>query len=494
VPAIRHMKRAITRRGILVFVILFAVACACLLLLRHVGYRAPQYASPDLQRLAQQLASQDAETRYQAACALVYSPDEHALQVLMDGLNHRRSEVRKTAVEALRYTHRWAQDPDPYIVESLMGLMVREKNSVIGWKASEALSRIGEPAVEPLLSALRHRKATVRKRAASALTRMAAFHHTDERIVEPLVRALRDRDAEVRREAASGLGYIRDKRAVESLTMALQDDAAQVRSEAAMTLGKIGDPRAVGPLIECLKDEEASVRQWAASSLRLLDDKRAVEPLIALLKDSDLNVRQTAVSALKKLGDTRAVEPLIALVEDEHIQWRGHAMRALGRLGDPRALGPLIAKLNDEDPGLRRAAAAALGALGDPGAVQALIAALDDPGEGVCMSAARSLEMIDSPPARQRLLEALENKEVEIIAAAHVFFVQQGIEGSEPILIEALRGDYYDSDCYYQMADVFSTCGNKRLERVGKEVLWRPGLWSPGKCTVKWGEGRQDGQ
>ncbi len=257
------------------------------------------------------------------------------------------------------------------------------------------------------------------------------------------------------------------------------------------------DARAVEPLIQALKDNDAMVRYDAALALWHLRDKRAVEPLIALLKDSDQHVRDTAVGALWALGDTRAVEPLIAFVEDEHNLWRGDAMRALGELGDPRALGPLIAKLNDEDPALRRAAAAALGTLGDSRAVHALIAALNDPGEGIHMSAARSLEMIDSPPARQRLLQALENKEVEIIAAAHVFFVQQGIQGTEPILIEALWGPYYDSDCHFEMADVFSTCGNRRLERVGKEEInqfWLPCLWSPGKRTVKWGEDRQDGQ
>jgi HEAT repeat protein len=86
-------------------------------------------------------------------------------------------------------------------------------------KAAEALGKIGEPAVEPLIGALRDENRLVRRRAAEALGEIR-----DARAVEPLIGALRDRDSWVRRRAAEALEKIGDPRPLPHLRRVARED------------------------------------------------------------------------------------------------------------------------------------------------------------------------------------------------------------------------------------------------------------------------------
>ena len=106
--------------------------------------------------------------------------------------------------------------------------------------AIESLVEIGEPAVEPLIQALKDEDSFVREGAAEALGKIG-----DKRAVEPLINALKDEDRDVREAAAEALGEIGDKRAVEPLIHVL--DYARVRQDKVVTaLEKIGwEPRSL---------------------------------------------------------------------------------------------------------------------------------------------------------------------------------------------------------------------------------------------------------
>jgi len=128
-----------------------------------------------------------------------------------------------------------------------------------------------------------------------------------EPAVEPLIQALKDESWEVRWGAARALGEIGDARAVEPLIQALKDKYWNVNKKAEKALGKIGEP-AVEPLVQALKDESWGVRRGAAGALGEIGDARAVEPLIQALKDektalspSPLTVQQAVKDALKKI-------------------------------------------------------------------------------------------------------------------------------------------------------------------------------------------------
>jgi hypothetical protein len=93
-------------------------------------------------------------------------------------------------------------------VEPLIRALGDEDEGV--WKrAKETLVKLGGPAIEALLRALK--EWNVEERAAEALGKMG------EPAVEPLIRALGDENSNVRARAAWALGQLRDGQALPSL-------------------------------------------------------------------------------------------------------------------------------------------------------------------------------------------------------------------------------------------------------------------------------------
>ncbi|MBC7252650.1 MAG: HEAT repeat domain-containing protein [Actinobacteria bacterium] len=152
--------------------------------------------SPALQPLVSALKEGDAEVRARAAevIGLFYgSPDMeplvHAfvLSALKDGDAWSRSRMATLLGEI---GGSWAVKP---LIEALYFFNVREA-------AGKSLLKIGEPAVEPLMAALKHHHIPIRKTAAELLGRMG-----DQRAVSALQSALKDRDWEVREAARAAL-------------------------------------------------------------------------------------------------------------------------------------------------------------------------------------------------------------------------------------------------------------------------------------------------
>ena len=164
-----------------------------------------------------------------------------------------------------------------------------------------------------------------------------------EPAVQPLIYALKDNVDSVRREAAKALGIIGDARSVEPILPVLEDSDADIRKIAAWTLGQIGDARAVEPLIVALKDQDWEVRRSAATALGKIGNEHAVEALIDLLEMMS-GANDVAADALAKIG-APAVEPLIASLKN----WKVSEVAAemLGKIGDARAVEPLIDCLTD---------------------------------------------------------------------------------------------------------------------------------------------------
>ena len=109
-----------------------------------------------------------------------------------------------------------------------------------------------------------------------------------------------------------------------------------------------------------------------------------------------------------------------------------------------------------------------MGDLKDPRAVPALIAALNDAEEGVRLCAAEALGKIRDPGAEQRLLTSLENGEFEIVAGAHVFFMQKGETRTTDALIDALQP--FEGSFGAVMAADFLHCGNSKLVEAAR--MW----------------------
>lgn len=233
------------------------------------------------------------------------------------------------------------------------------------------LGDIGDPkAVKLLLDRLADRSERVQAAAVEALSKIG------ETAVEPLISALANENKFVRFRAALALGQIGDRRAVKPLINALRDDIGIVRDGAVRALGKIRDPIAIEPLIEISDREIPSMGPTLATPegegivhgfqpTRIAQalaeiGEPAVERLISTLGTKDVLVRITAIQALGIICDRRSVGPLIHALKAEEAWVREIAAEALGNLRDMSAMGPLQQALRDDHEGVRRTAARAI--------------------------------------------------------------------------------------------------------------------------------------
>lgn len=214
-------------------------------------------------------------------------------------------------------------------------------------------------------------------------------------------------------------------------------------------------------MIAALKDKNVIVRRSSAEAFGYIKDTRALEPLIAALKDTDSQVRREVANTLGWMKDVRAVEPLIAASKDKVPDVRAKVMEALGEIGDPRAIESLIVFLKDKEEIVSVQAKNALKEMRS-NAIESLIAALQSNDLHIQKGAAFVLADMSDDRVIGVLTSAFKNKKLPIVAGAHSFFIQQGIDGSESLLVEALN-KYGDK----KMAENFLNCGNQSLEKAG---------------------------
>ncbi len=238
-----------------------------------------------------------------------------AVEPLTAALKDVKCDVRRFVARAL------GKIGDPRAVEPLTAAF-KAGDKEVRKAAANALGEIGDPrALEALIAALKARDEEVRKTAAAALDKTgwlpdegadgAAYWVAKNEwarcvkigapAVEPLVAALKDESWKMRWAAAAVLGKIGDPRAVEPLIATLNDEEWGVRTAAAFALGEIGDPCVVETLITVLKDDDENVRLAAVEALSKFGDPRALEPLISLLGALNWHVRRTAADALVQL-------------------------------------------------------------------------------------------------------------------------------------------------------------------------------------------------
>jgi len=205
--------------------------------LGHIG--DPRTVEP----LIAALRDEDTGVRGAAAEALGQIGDPRTVEPLIAALRDEDSNVRRVAAWAL------GKIGDSQAVEPLIAAL-RNEDGNMRRVAAWALGKIGDSrAVEPLIAVLEDQatknwwRYSVREAAAEALGRIG------EPAVEPLIAALQDEDSNMRQGAAGALGRIGEP-AVEPLIAALRDENSGVCRAAAQALKKIGTPKALAVLEE----------------------------------------------------------------------------------------------------------------------------------------------------------------------------------------------------------------------------------------------------
>ncbi len=194
--------------------------------------------------------------------------------------------------------------------------------------AAYQLSAIGEPAVGPLIDAMRSGSADNwyndkdrLRRIPGQMEQSANASYALTAMGGPAVPALVDSmttseewDKALAAETLGDIGLgARD--AVQPLTEASRDIHPAVRTQAVEALGQVaqGTSEAVPALIDALSDEDETVRRNAALAIAKLGPTavEAVDSLSALLNDSNRYVLGNAAEALKRIGTPDATEILI---------------------------------------------------------------------------------------------------------------------------------------------------------------------------------------
>jgi len=187
----------------------------------------------------------------------------------------------------------------PIATGHLVKLLYETQNNVRD-EAANALVKIGEPAVSPLLNTTTDSSSDIRMRSVSILGRIGS-----DKAIQPLISALRDPDWMVRDEAAVKLTGFDPDKTTKPLIDLLQDDTGYVREQAAWVLGELKADKAAEALITAMADPASG---WmAAVALGKIQSPEALPPLMEALNNKNPKTRQAAVWALERTGSPEAL-------------------------------------------------------------------------------------------------------------------------------------------------------------------------------------------
>lgn len=259
-------------------------------------------------------------------CVRIGAPAVEPLSSVLETIS---SDIRKPAAEALlKVLDKIGNSPETD------KLRVRCFIAKGDW---DGCVKVGEPAVDPLITKLLNWQHGQYEMVAAALGKIGAP------AVEPLIAVLNQSNYyKIRAEIIQALGETRDVRAVVPLIAELErkqdDKEPYVRARAAEGLGKIGDTRAVEPLIVALNDFTWKVVAAAAWALGEIGDSRAIDMLTSfLIKRGGSLDTQEAIKLLGEIKYAWADWSILSLGKDMDIYFRAIATDALRKIRDARA-------------------------------------------------------------------------------------------------------------------------------------------------------------
>jgi HEAT repeat protein len=296
------------------------------------------YDDPELQAIAEKLASNDPGIRRVAVLELGDFTEPEAAALLIQALNDPEPEVRREAAKVI------GEFDSADIAEALLSAL-RDDDDGVRIAAAKALADLNDPDAAPMLlntvassqdpfvitASLRalkpmrleavcgpalslsdHPDATVRREATSVLGWLRAA----DNLPTLIQRAADDTDDEVRRIAINALSYGSTELVGSTLAAALKDRHWMVRAEAASVSGKLGFRNGVLSLIEATRDTAWQVRERAVEALGALHAVEAIAAIGTCSQDPVSNLRKAAVSALGEIAHADG-RPYIEIALDD---------------------------------------------------------------------------------------------------------------------------------------------------------------------------------
>ncbi|HEY0158898.1 MAG TPA: HEAT repeat domain-containing protein [Thermoanaerobaculia bacterium] len=339
--------------------------------------------------IIEQARSADPDARQKAASLVAQSTDERNLPLMFELLGDKDWRVRKTIVDGL------VRDARPDIIEGLIDALADPENAGKRNSSTEALIRIGEAAIQPIVDRLsREEDVDVRLSLVNLIGDLRSREGFDM-----LIQLLdSESDINVASSIVSSLGKFRDATALPHLMRVLRTrEDLWLKFHVVEALGEIGD-RAALPAILPLYAEK-SLRKPVLESVGKIADVGTVNFLLRIIADEE-KLNLTALRALVRIAEAskpRIVEEaerqliqarfresfprekLEPLIDHLHTtpkrEVKSFIIKFLGWSGDDRALPVLLASLSQPDTA--EVAAQALIDFG-PGAVPAVMTALQN--------------------------------------------------------------------------------------------------------------------
>jgi HEAT repeat protein len=242
-------------------------------------------------QLIEQARSADPDARQKAAYLVSHSADGRDLPLMFELLGDKDWRVRKTIVDG------FVRDPQPEVIRGLLDALADPENAGKRNSSTEALIRIGEDAIEPIVQRLR-----------------------------------RERDIDVRLSLVNLLGDLRSRHGFDILLEILeQENDINVASSVVSSLGKYRDASALPALLRVLQREDLWLKFHAIEALGDIGDRAALPAVLPMYAEKSL--RKPVLEAVGKIADVGTVSFLLRIITDEE-KLNLTALRALVRIAE----------------------------------------------------------------------------------------------------------------------------------------------------------------
>ncbi len=417
-------------------------------------------------QLLEQARSADPDARQKAAALVAQSASDRDLPLMFELLGDKDWRVRKTVVDG------FVRDARPRVVDGLLDALADPENAGKRNSATEALIRIGEPAIDPILERLRREKdVDVRL----SLVNLVGDLRSQDAFALLLELLEGEQDINVASSIVSSLGKYRDAAALPYLVRMLRTrQDLWLKFHAIEALGEVGDRSALPAILPLYS--EKSLRKPILEAVGKIADVGTVSFLLKIIaEDEKLNltalrslvrvaeadkprvVAQSEQSLIqRKFRDSFPAEKIPALIE--HLRTtpkrevKSFILKFLGWSADERALPVLIAHL--EQPDTSEVAAQALIDFG-PGGVPTILENLRNAGEDdVTSLLLRVVNVIGGPDTIPSILTFLDHENPMIRRLAIETLGEIPHPGSIDYLLATL--DDYDVACQQAAVNAIS--------------------------------------
>ncbi len=243
-------------------------------------------------QIIEQARSADPDARQKAAFLVAQNADERNLPLMFELLGDRDWRVRKTIVDGL------VRDRRSDIINGLLDALADPENAGKRNSATEALIRIGEAAIAPIVDRLR-----------------------------------REEDIDVRLSLVNLIGDLRSKEGFDILVEMLDRESdVNVASSIVSSLGKFRDATALPHLMRVLRTrEDLWLKFHVVEALGEIGDRAALPSILPLYSEKSL--RKPVLEAIGKIADIGTVNFLLRIIADEE-KLNLTALRALVRIAE----------------------------------------------------------------------------------------------------------------------------------------------------------------